>query len=98
MRSLHMTQHDTELNDYFLRFIDCVSQTALYGALHAAGITLLSIAHRPALRAFHNAVIHFEGGQLGSDGSGWSVEELAAPPTYIPAAASGALELMNLSS
>mmetsp|Transcript_1337 Transcript_1337/g.3997 ORF Transcript_1337/g.3997 Transcript_1337/m.3997 type:complete len:758 (-) Transcript_1337:479-2752(-) len=65
-------------------------ETALYGALHAAGITLLSIAHRPALRAFHNAVIHFEGGQLGSDGSGWSVEELAAPPTYIPAAASDA--------
>lgn len=59
-------------------------EAALYSALHKAGITLLSIAHRPALRAFHNAVVHFEGGQHG-DGSatGWRVEVLPPPSTSL---------------
>ena len=49
-------------------------ELALYRALQAAGITLLSIAHRPALRAFHTAIIHFEGSHDGS--LGWRMEEL----------------------
>lgn len=35
-------------------------QAALYQACVDAGITLLSIGHRPAIKAFHQAVIHFE--------------------------------------
>lgn len=67
---------------------DVLVQAALYTALHQAGITLLSIAHRPALRAFHDAVIHFEGGQLGNDDAeGWRMEVLPPPPTYVPAVA-----------
>ena len=37
-----------------------IMQAALYQACVAAGITLLSIGHRPAIKAFHQAVIHFE--------------------------------------
>jgi hypothetical protein len=35
-------------------------QAALYQACIDAGITLLSIGHRPAIKAFHQAVIHFQ--------------------------------------
>ena len=35
-------------------------QAALYQACVDAGITLLSIGHRPAIKAFHQAVIHFQ--------------------------------------
>ncbi len=34
----------------------------------AVGITCLSIAHRPALRRFHSAVVHF-GGAVDADGA-----------------------------
>jgi ABC-type uncharacterized transport system fused permease/ATPase subunit len=33
----------------------------LYQELTAAGVTCLSIAHRPALRRFHSQVVHFDG-------------------------------------
>jgi hypothetical protein len=40
---------------------ECVLlQAALYQACVDAGITLLSIGHRPAIKAFHQAVIHFQ--------------------------------------
>eukprot|EP00898_Chlorokybus_atmophyticus_P003808 jgi/Chlat1/4428/Chrsp29S04393 len=45
----------------------------LYQRLHEAGITLLSIAHRPALRRFHSAVLMFDGSQKGY---GWSYQRL----------------------
>ncbi len=37
------------------------------------GITLLSIAHRPALKRFHQKIIHFDGSQTGN---GWHMEQL----------------------
>lgn len=46
-------------------------EVALYKACQAAGITLLSIAHRPALKAFHSVIVHFDGSHAGS---GYSVE------------------------
>ena len=48
-------------------------EMVLYKALVKAGITLLSIAHRPALKRFHHAIVHFHGSQ---DGDGWHLEEL----------------------
>ena len=36
------------------------AQAALYQACKDAGITLLSIGHRPAIKKFHSAVIHFQ--------------------------------------
>ena len=48
-------------------------EQVLYKALKDAGITMLSIAHRPALRQFHNFIVHFTGSQQGS---GWRLEEL----------------------
>ncbi|KAK9815509.1 hypothetical protein WJX72_004862 [[Myrmecia] bisecta] len=48
-------------------------EAALYRACKAAGITMLSIGHRPALRQFHNVIIHFEGTQSGQ---GWHLERI----------------------
>ncbi|KDD75785.1 hypothetical protein H632_c500p0, partial [Helicosporidium sp. ATCC 50920] len=45
----------------------------LYAACIAAGITVLSIGHRPALRRFHSAIVHFGGAE---EGSGWHLEKL----------------------
>lgn len=45
----------------------------LYEQLQAAGITMLSIAHRPALKRYHNFVLTFDGSQKGH---GWSYERL----------------------
>lgn len=44
-------------------------------ACHRAGITFLSIAHRPALKRFHSSVIHFDGTKTGV-GRGWTQEFL----------------------
>jgi ABC-type uncharacterized transport system fused permease/ATPase subunit len=48
-------------------------EVKLYSACIAAGITLLSIGHRPALRQFHSRIVHFNGMQ---EGPGWSLEEV----------------------
>ena len=45
----------------------------LYRAVTAAGVTVLSIAHRPAVRQFHQLVVHFDGSQKGN---GYSLEDL----------------------
>ena len=50
-------------------------EVKLYQALERAGITFLSIAHRPALRSFHSFIIHFDGG-VERNGLGWRLEEL----------------------
>ncbi len=44
--------------------------------LQRAGITFLSIAHRPTLRRFHSRIVHFDGSLAGSGGGlGWRIEE-----------------------
>ncbi len=43
-----------------------------YGALVRAGITMVSIGHRPALRRFHSVAVHFGDGGPGH----YSIEEL----------------------
>lgn len=48
----------------------------LYGAVAAAGITVLSIAHRPALKKFHARVVHFDGVRGAKGDKGWHVEEV----------------------
>lgn len=48
-------------------------EETLYKALSQAGITMLSIAHRPSLKKYHHYVVHFDGSQQGS---GWRLEEL----------------------
>ncbi|KAI8470101.1 MAG: ABC transporter transmembrane region 2-domain-containing protein [Monoraphidium minutum] len=48
-------------------------EVRLYEACAAAGITLLSIAHRPALKRFHSLVVHFDGNVSGNS-KGWWIE------------------------
>jgi ABC-type uncharacterized transport system fused permease/ATPase subunit len=48
-------------------------EKVLYIACVKAGITMLSIGHRPALRNFHSQVVHLEG---QSAGKGWHHETL----------------------
>ena len=45
----------------------------LYAAAAEAGITTLSVAHRPALKKFHALAVHFDGSQVGL---GYSLEKL----------------------
>lgn len=47
----------------------------LYEACAAAGITLLSIAHRPTLKRFHQLVVHIDG-TVSTTGKGWWTEVL----------------------
>lgn len=66
-------------------------EVTLYEALQGAGITFLSIAHRPALRRFHSFIVHFDGG-VENNGLGWRLEDLkpiapkeaAPPPSHDP--------------
>ena len=51
-------------------------EVKLYEACAAAGITLLSIAHRPSLKRFHQLVVHVDG-TVSATGKGWWMEELA---------------------
>lgn len=48
-------------------------EVKLYGACVQRGITMLSIAHRPALKQFHSTIVHFDGSQAGQ---GWSIESI----------------------
>ena len=48
-------------------------EEALYKACQQAGITMLSIGHRPALRKYHQMIVHFDGAQSGP---GWRLEEV----------------------
>ncbi|KAI5066086.1 hypothetical protein GOP47_0018710 [Adiantum capillus-veneris] len=47
----------------------------LYQELHKSGITMLSIAHRPALKKFHVMALHLDGSQSRN---GWRIEILNA--------------------
>lgn len=48
-------------------------EAKLYEACVKRGITMLSIAHRPALKQFHSTIVHFDGTQAGQ---GWSIETI----------------------
>lgn len=48
-------------------------EVKLYEACMQRGITMLSIAHRPALKKFHHTIVHFDGTQ---EGKGWSLETI----------------------
>lgn len=50
-------------------------EVQLYRACQSSGITLLSIGHRPALKRFHQLVVHIDG-TVSKTGKGWWVEEL----------------------
>lgn len=50
----------------------------LYEELQQSGITLFSIAHRPALKRFHSLVVVIEG-TVSKSAAGWHCEELAQP-------------------
>ncbi|KXZ41495.1 hypothetical protein GPECTOR_431g302 [Gonium pectorale] len=52
----------------------------LYGECLRAGVTFLSIAHRPALKRFHSTVIHFDA-NVSKTGRGWWSEALPDVPT-----------------
>lgn len=54
-------------------------ELTLYRACISAGITVFSIAHRPALRAFHSKIVQFDGC------GGWEVGDMAAQATGPPA-------------
>lgn len=61
-----------------LHGIDLVQVSAdgevkLYEACINAGITLLSIAHRPTLKRFHQLVVHIDG-TVSTTGKGWWTE------------------------
>ena len=79
--SWHKLEADMQfLTDCKASFFDCscsdqiiVVQAKLYDECKKAGITMLSIAHRPALKKFHNMVIHFDGSQAGQ---GWRLEQI----------------------
>jgi len=52
-------------------------EVALYGACQAAGITFLSIAHRPALKRFHSLIVTIDG-SVAKTGRGWRAEAVDA--------------------
>ena len=54
-------------------------EEVLYKACMNAGITMLSIGHRPALRKYHQVIVHFDGTQSGR---GWSLEEVKGGGSY----------------
>jgi ABC-type uncharacterized transport system fused permease/ATPase subunit len=48
-------------------------EVVLYRACMKQGITMLSIGHRPALRQFHQFIVHFDG---ATTPKGWRLEEV----------------------
>ncbi|GAQ84085.1 ABC Acyl Transporter [Klebsormidium nitens] len=50
-------------------------EETLYRRLKEAGITMLSIAHRPTVRKFHSVALTFDGSQSGF---GWKYERLSS--------------------
>ncbi|KAG2489276.1 hypothetical protein HYH03_012296 [Edaphochlamys debaryana] len=67
----------------------------LYGECLRAGVTFLSIAHRPALKRFHAAVIHFDA-NVSKTGRGWWNEPLEDPAAPAASAASAPAALPAL--
>ncbi len=74
-----LSMDDAAVNTLFLFLqVSADGEVRLYEACTTAGITLLSIAHRPALKRFHSVVVHVEGDAGGSCGTGrgWWAEEV----------------------
>ena len=67
LRTLYHTHVNTLLQ------VSADGEVKLYGACVQRGITMLSIAHRPALKQFHSTIVHFDGSQAGQ---GWSIETI----------------------
>jgi ABC-type uncharacterized transport system fused permease/ATPase subunit len=77
--------------------LDVDNEAYLYGQMRAAGITFISVGHRPSLVQFHSRVL-----RLGSGPTAWSVKTVGdsdvaeamapavratpknAPPGYVP--------------
>jgi putative ATP-binding cassette transporter len=53
--------------------LDLLAEQALYGLLVAAGPTVVSVGHRPSLRAFHHWELALEGG------GGWRLAPIIEP-------------------
>lgn len=50
--------------------LDVANEARLYAALREAGITFVSVGHRPTLTAFHDTVLRLEGAEEGEGGAG----------------------------
>ena len=50
--------------------LDVANEARLYAALREAGITFVSVGHRPTLTAFHDTVLRLEGEGEGEGGAG----------------------------
>lgn len=53
--------------------LDLATEEKMYGALAAAGVTVVSVGHRPSLLRYHDRILRV----LGEDGS-WRLEEVDA--------------------
>lgn len=67
------TPRHVRANLHALLQVSADGEVKLYGACVQRGITMLSIAHRPALKQFHSTIVHFDGSQAGQ---GWSIESI----------------------
>ena len=50
--------------------LDVANEARLYAALREAGITFVSVGHRPTLTAFHDTVLRLEAAEEGGDAAG----------------------------
>ena len=66
-----LSQPDLVLMDESTSALDTTNERILYGALKQAGITFVSVGHRPTLTSYHERVLLLDGQGLG----GWRVEE-----------------------
>ena len=69
---VHAHGHHQE-SDSLMPQVSADGEVVLYRACMRAGITMLSIGHRPALRKFHQFIIHFDG---ATTAKGWRLEEV----------------------
>lgn len=61
--------------------LDEANEAALYRALRAAGIALVSVGHRASLRRWHAAELELGG---GADGTAWKVRSLEDEAPFAP--------------
>ncbi len=69
-----LSKPDLVLMDESTSALDAVNERALYGALKQAGITFVSVGHRPSLTSFHERILLLDGQGFGA----WRVEEAAS--------------------
>lgn len=66
-----LSKPDLVLMDESTSALDAANERILYGALKQAGITFVSVGHRPSLTSFHERILLLDGQGFG----GWRVEE-----------------------